>query len=540
MWDAWAAYEPSARGYFSRQKRSVSAKALRAEQEKSISFAAYTVLRNRYQHAVQAGTNLAAFENQMADLCLRQDDKSDAAKLGRTIGETAIRFGDADGSLQDKSYVDPAYTPKNPPLPIDLEGITTNDPNRWQPLKMKNPITQNGLLVPSDVQTFLGSQWGHVKGFALPTPGPGVQVAIDPGPPSRLGDPKTDAAYKRGAVDVIRASATLDASDPATINISPSAFGNNPLGSNTGTGYVTNPSTKRPYPANNVRLADFNRVIAEYWADGPHSETPPGHWNVIANRVSDSPIQSLRLRGRGPRLDRLEWDVKLYLSINGALHDAAIAAWGLKAKYEGPRPISMIRYMASQGQSTDPKLASFNVRGLPLVPGLIELVTAESSRPGAAHAAFAGQTGAVVVRSWQARSAVRTDGTRGVGWVLGTDWTTYQRPTFVTPAFPGYVSGHSTFSRAAAEVLAGFTGSPFFPGGLLEERVSFGGLAFEKGPTEPVTLQWATYFDAADQAGQSRIFGGIHVPEDDFIGRRIGSPVGKAAFEKATTYFGRL
>ena len=35
---------------------------------------------------------------------------------------------------------------------------------------------------------------------------------------------------------------------------------------------------------------------------------------------------------------------------------------------------------------------------------------------------------------------------------------------FVTPPFAGYISGHSTFSRAAAEVLTLLTGDPFFPG----------------------------------------------------------------------------
>ena len=84
-------------------------------------------------------------------------------------------------------------------------------------------------------------------------------------------------------------------------------------------------------------------------------------------------------------------------------------------------------------------------------------------------------------------------------------------PTFVTPAFAGYISGHSTFSRAAAEVLTAFTGSSFFPGGLYEWRVPAGSLAIEGGPSEDVRLQWATYFDAADAAGISRLYMGIHV-----------------------------
>jgi PAP2 superfamily len=124
-----------------------------------------------------------------------------------------------------------------------------------------------------------------------------------------------------------------------------------------------------------------------------------------------------------------------------------------------------------------------------------------------------------------------------VGWILASRWMPYQRPTFVTPAFPGYVSGHSTFSRAAAEVMSSFTGSRYFPGGLFESRVPRGSLDVERGPSRAVVIQAATYYDAADEAGVSRIYGGIHIPEDDFAGRRIGSVCGRKAMALARRYF---
>ena len=114
----------------------------------------------------------------------------------------------------------------------------------------------------------------------------------------------------------------------------------------------------------------------------------------------------------------------------------------------------------------------------------------------------------------------------------------YQAATFVTPAFAAYVSGHSTFSRAAAEVMTSFTGSAFFPGGLgtfIAEAGEF--LDFDEGPSVTVALQWATYFDAADEAGISRLYGGIHVPADDFAGRVMGATIGQAAFALAEDYF---
>ena len=228
----------------------------------------------------------------------------------------------------------------------------------------------------------------------------------------------------------------------------------------------------------------------------------------------------------------------MYLALNGAVHDAAIAAWGLKGEYDGTRPISMIRYMAEQGQSSDPALPSYSPAGLPLVPGLIELVTKDDDRGRAATRDIGRQRGSDrdqgVARQPEgpedADQRRRVDPRRQLGAVP-------VRP-FVTPAFQGYASGHSTFSRAAAEVLTGLTGSEYFPGGLTGYTIKAGSLKFEAGPTTDIRLEWATYYDAADQAGQSRLYGGIHVQADDFTGRRIGSQCGKEAWLLAQRYYG--
>jgi hypothetical protein len=91
-------------------------------------------------------------------------------------------------------------------------------------------------------------------------------------------------------------------------------------------------------------------------------------------------------------------------------------------------------------------------------------------------------------------------------------------------------------------VLTAFTGGPWFPGGLGEFRASSAvdgfDLGFEFGPSDDVLLQWATYADAADEAGISRILGGIHPSFDDLPGRWIGFHVGHAAFERAMAHFG--
>ena len=348
-------------------------------------------------------------------------------------------------------------------------------------------------------------------------------------------------------VEVIRMQADLEVNE-RMIDISPGAYGNNPLGTQDGTGHALNPATGTAYPPNRVPLGDLSRVLAEFWADGPMSETPPGHWNSIANYVADDPNHrrcmggtddfETCVAGTTSEMDPLEWDVKVYLALDGAVHDAAIVSWGAKRLFSSARPISLVRYMAQLGQASDASLPNYNERGLPLVDGLIELVTEESRAVGERHERLAPFLGQVVVRAWPGEPGDRTNDTASIQWIRGVEWVPYQRRNFVTPAFPGFVSGHSTFSRAAAEVLAAITGDAYFPGGLGEFVASARSyLVFERGPSVEVRLQWATYFDAADQAGNSRLYGGIHIRPDDFVGRRLGSEVGLLATTRAREYF---
>jgi len=333
-----------------------------------------------------------------------------------------------------------------------------------------------------------------------------------------LGGPG-DGVVKDAMVELIRLSSRIDTSQNILLDVSPGTILNNSLGADDGTGYPTNPVTNGPYAPNLVNRADFQRVVTEYWADGPRSETPPGHWNVLANHVADHPLMrnNKRLGGKGRVVNDLEWDVKMYLALNGAVHDAAIWAWGNKNIYDSSRPITLIRCMAGLGQSTDPSGPSYHPNGLPLVPDLIEVITYETTQPGGRHANLAGHEGEIAIRAWLGGPVDPATQTSGVAWRRGVEWITYMPKTFVTPPFPGYTSGHSTFSRSAAEVLAAITGTPFFPGGLGTFVAPHNEYhAIEDGPSDTVELQWATYYDAADQAGISRRFGGIHPYYDDY------------------------
>ena len=538
MWDAWAAYDPHASGYIVKEKQTASDVA--AARNEAISYAAYRVLSARFIKAVGADESLSAFSDVMDSLCypltVTTTEGNTPAAVGNRIAAAVLAYGKSDGSNEANGYAAPDYKPVNPPLVVAKAGITMTDPNRWQPLQLEHMISQNGIPITNGVQQAVGPQWGHVAPFAIPAGG-ASGVPIDPGPPPQLGDPETDQAYKQQALEVIRDSSQLDPLADATVDISPGALGNNDLGTNDGHGRSVNPATGQPYAPEVVKVGDFARSLTEFWADGPKSETPPGHWNVIANSVSDELAPDLKIGGTGNAVDRLEWDVKLYLALNGSVHDAAIAAWGLKGHYDSVRPISMIRYLASLGQSSDPKGPSYDPEGIPLVPGLVEVITKRSTAPGERHAALAGHEGEIAIRAWAGNPKDPKTQTGGVAWILGTAWVPYQLPTFVTPSFQGFTSGHSTFSRAAAEVMTAFTGNEYFPGGLSEWTTKAGTLKVETGPTVDVTLQWATYFDAADQAGVSRLYGGIHIPADDFNGRKIGSVCGKAAWTRAQLYY---
>jgi hypothetical protein len=538
MWDAWAVYDATASGYIFKEKLHVDRCDVAAARNEAISYAAYRVLTARFIKAVGADLSLSEFANLMDELtyptAMTETEGDAPAAVGNRIAKAVLDYGSADGSNEANGYAAPDYTAVNPPLVVLLPEISMVDPNRWQPLQIEFLVSQNGVVLPSGIQTAVAPHWGHVTSFGIPEGG-ASGVPIDPGPPPRLGDPSTDELFKSQAVEVIRDSSLLDVANYDFIDISPGVIGANALGSNNGRGHTTNPVTGRPYAPQNVRAGDFYRAIAEFWADGPKSETPPGHWNVIANSVTDALAPNLRIGGAGPVVDRLEWDVKLYLALNGAVHDAAIAAWGLKGRYDGARPISMIRYMASLGQSSDASLAAYNKEGLPLVPGLIELITKDKTVVSGPMETLKGNEGKIALHAWQ-RNPVDPASSQ-VAWVLGTTWMPYQLPTFVTPSFQGYISGHSTFSRAAAEVMRSITGSDYFPGGLSERTIVAGSFRIAAGPNADVTLQWATYYDAADQAGQSRLFGGIHVQADDFTGRMLGSICGKDAWALAQRYY---
>jgi hypothetical protein len=589
MYDAWSAFsEPSSispqpwllgdtvDGYvcpFDGIAEPLTAEARQQARERAISYGVYRLMQHRFSEAPRSELIQVHIDSRMISLGYDTafvstdygagDAVNAAAALGNYLAEQYINFGLQDGSNEAIQYQNTYYNPMNWNLVMDEPGNPNMFfPNRWQPLQLNEFIDQSGNTGSNISPEFLSPEWGNVTPFAMnPSDtsmyqrlGSDYTVYHDPGAPPLI-DPNVDIAlesdYKWGHLLVALWSSHLDPIDSVIWDISPGVFGRDGEMPTTmeearsyyvfeeggmaegasGLGHPLNPITQEPYAPQPVFRGDFTRVLAEFWADGPDSETPPGHWFDLLNYVNDQPELNRKWRGTGATLSMLDWDVLGYFTMGGAMHDAAIAAWSCKGWYDYIRPVSALRWMADQGQSSDPELPHYHGAGLPLVPGFVELITDEDALE------LRGENNEFVddikLKAWRGPFAIAVPATdqAGVDWIRAKEWWPYQRPTFVTPPFAGYVSGHSTFSRAAAEVLTLMTGDPFFPGGIgtfTAEAHEF--LVFEDGPSQDIELQWATYRDAADQSALSRIWGGIHPPQDDFPGRMMGMTIGVDAF----------
>ena len=80
-------------------------------------------------------------------------------------------------------------------------------------------------------------------------------------------------------------------------------------------------------------LTDTQKMIAEYWANGPHTELPPGHWDLFAQFVSARDQHTV------------DNDAKMFFALTAAIHDAGIAAWAAKSEFDSIRPITVIPFL---------------------------------------------------------------------------------------------------------------------------------------------------------------------------------------------------
>lgn len=574
MYDSWAAFEPAGNTYllgksigtytseFSGVSIPENADSVR---EMAMSYAVYRIIEHRYALSpgiVAISDSIDTLMDELGyDPSLESTDyvNGGPAELGNYIASQIIEFGFQDGSNEAGNHSNLYYEPVNPPIEVEEPGNPEIiDPNRWQQITLSESIDQSGEIVPN-TPDFLSPEWGDVIPFSMTEEdmtiqnrdGSDYKIYFDPGPPAFIDTTEgvcLESFYKWNFAMVPIWQSHLDVNDPTVWDISPASIGNiqtYPVldeeyadfydylnGGDASTGYDTNPVTGLPYEPQMIKRADYARVLAEFWADGPSSVTPPGHWFKIYNEISEHELYQRSWMGIGPELNELEYDVRAYFALGGAMHDAAIAAWSIKGYYDYLRPVSAVRFMADLGQCSFLAQDNFHRGGIPLIDGFIETVDIGDPLAGAS-----GQhVGKIKLYTWKGPDYIDDPETdqAGVGWILAENWWPYQRPSFVTPPFAGYVSGHSTYSRTAAELMELMTGSAFFPGGMSGfevEQNEF--LVFEEGPSETFELQWATYKDASDQCSLSRIWGGIHPPVDDIPGRFIGMELGPQSFNYA-------
>ena len=179
----------------------------------------------------------------------------------------------------------------------------------------------------------------------------------------------------------------------------------------------------------------------------------------------------------------LDDDVKMLFALANGELDAGIAVWDAKRAYDFVRPVTAV------------------------------------------HTLFHGQT----ISAWAGPG-------KGTQAILADNWQPYQPAYVITPPFAEYVSGHSAFSSVGAEILSRYTGSDTFG---YSHTVLPGSSRVEPGttPQSAITFTYATFSQAADEAGISRRYGGIHFESGDLVSRAMGRQVGAAAFAKAQGYW---
>jgi hypothetical protein len=273
MYDAWAPYDAVAVGMWLGQTlRQPVAERSESNKRKAVSFAAYRALVDLFP------TEQSKFDSVMTSLGSDLTDASTDAQTPAGVGNVAchavLDFRHHDGSNQLGDLHVGAYTDYTGYAPVnDPDHI--NDPTHWQPLRVTDG--HGGFVI----QTFTAPHWGQVIPFALSAP--------DQFKPKKPNVFPTDARqYLKQAQQILEYSASL---------------------------------------------TDREKMIAEYWADGPNSELPPGHWALFAQTVS--------------RRDRhtLDQDVKMFFAMTNAVFDAGISAWHFKRAYDYVRPVTAVHVL---------------------------------------------------------------------------------------------------------------------------------------------------------------------------------------------------
>jgi len=335
IYDAWSCYDDKAVGTrFQGFLRRPAKERNEANKKKALSYAAFRACSDLFPQP----DHIAAFRALMTNLGYDPDDNSTDVTtpqgIGNVCAKAVLDFRHSDGSNQLGDLHPGAYSDYTGYVALnDPDNI--NDPNHWQPLRVSDG--QGGFVI----QKYSAPHWGLVTPFAIKDLAKLIPVA-----PAQY--PNKD--YKAQAKRAIKYS---------------------------------------------QQLTDERKMTAEYWADGPKSELPPGHWCLITQFVSHRDHLGL------------DDDVKLFFVVTNATLDAGIGCWATKRVYDSVRPITAVRFLYTGKQ----------------------------------------------IKAWGGPG----QGTQTIDGANYQPYG--QPATVISPPFPEHTSGHSTFSMAAATALKLYTGS---------------------------------------------------------------------------------
>lgn len=436
MYDAWSAYDDKAVGvHFNTagEARRPAAERTQANKERALSHAAAVCMADQFpKDASQARSALYGL-----GFGWDSDKPGSPAAIGRAAAKAVLAYRHVDGANQfgKEPGTQPEYEddPADPPYADYSNYQSVNsvrdlaDPNHWQP------------LYAGGRQVFVTPFWERVKTFGLAS---GYQIDPAIAPPH----PYPSQGYMDQVETALKRSR---------------------------------------------ELSDEDKAVAEYWADGPNSVTPPGHWGVMALWLANRDKQGL------------DDSVKMFFTLSNSLLDAGVACWRSKRRFDYVRPITAVRYamkgktvLAWAGPNTewDPKTGF--------------------ARPIAAEY-FTTYNPADAVESPDGRKPERSP----------------------SPPFAEYTSGHSTFSRAGAEALQAFTCKPDFG--------YTGSLGKGESKVEPhfapfKDWRWTfkTFNAAAEHAGNSRLISNLHFDDAHNVGGLQGRFAAYATMKRALKLFG--
>lgn len=232
-------------------------------------------------------------------------------------------------------------------------------------------------------------------------------------------------------------------------------------------------------------LTNTQKMLAEYWAGGPHTVTPPGMWMVFMDVV---------IRSNGICLVD---EIKNYAVVASGLYQSSITAWRLKRIFMQARPVQKLRqYYYDEAISQGWNSETLGQYWLPYQE--LNFVTPSFPDNPSGHSTFSSTSAKLFC------------------YLLGTDQINLKNPV-----------SNLEILRYFSPVLTHMTDFSINNVFIFPKTSQ----VLASDPTCGVSLGWSTWSDMAQSSGKSRIYGGIHVESSNqsglFLGKSIGDKIWK-------------